>query len=105
MRGLLHHAQQHAVEHLDGHRSDCARGDLGHRIAGVVDAVEDGQKRLDGFGLAHQAHGNFGDQRHGAFRTHQQSGEIVAGQIAPAAGVEHACRRRARLRDPARDWW
>ena len=45
--------------------------------------------RLDRFGLAHQAHGDRRDQRHGAFRAGQQAGEIVARQIGLlAAGLD-----------------
>ena len=35
VRGLFHHAQHHAIEHLDRDRRDGARGDLGDGVAGV----------------------------------------------------------------------
>ena len=88
--GLFHHAQHHAVEHLDRDRGDGAGGDLGHGAAGVLVRFVDGQSGLDHLGLAHQPDGDRGDQHHGAFGAGQQAGEIVARQVGLlAAGLDH----------------
>ena len=79
--GLFHHPQHHAVEHLDGHRRDGSRRDFADRAAGVFVRIVNGQQRLDHLGFAHQPDDDLGDQRHGAFRAGQQSGEVVAGQV------------------------
>ena len=89
MRGFLHHAQHDAVQHLHRGGRDGARGDLGHRIGAIVDGIVDREQRLHQLRLAHQAHRDFGHQRHGAFRTRQQAGKIVTGRVRRfAAGVD-----------------
>ncbi len=89
MRGFLHHAQHDAVQHFDRGRSDGARRDLGHRVGAIVHGVVDREQRLHQLRLAHQAHGDLGDQHHGAFRARQQAGEIVAGRIQRLAADGH----------------
>ncbi len=89
MRGLFHHAQHDAIQHLDRRRSDRARGDLGHRVRAIVHGVVNREHRLHHLGLAHQAHGDLGHQHHGAFRAREQAGEIVAGQIRRIAAGRH----------------
>ena len=75
MRGFFHHAQHDAVQHFDRGGSDGARGDLGYRVRAIVHGVVDREQRLDQLRLPHQAHGDFGHQRHGAFRAREQARE------------------------------
>ena len=66
-------------------------GDLGDGAPGVFAGFVDRQHGLHHFRLAHQAHGDLGDQRHGAFRAGEQAGEIVARQVGcRAAGFDDA---------------
>ena len=69
---------------------DAARGDLGDGSAGVFVGIVDGQRGLHRLGLAHEADGDLGDQRHDAFRAGEEAGEVVARQVGLfAAGLDH----------------
>src|SRR6516225_11682535 len=90
VRGLFNHAEHHAIEHLDGDRSDGAGGDLGDGAAGVGTRFENRQHGLDALGPVREANRDFRDQHHRAFRPGEEAGEVVAGQIElSAAGFHH----------------
>jgi len=86
-------AQRPAVEHFARGGSDGAGGDVDDGVCGIVNGVEDGEKRFHGFGLARKLYSDFGDQGEGTFRADEEAGEIVARRVAvPAA-------------DANDDWW
>ena len=51
--------------------------------------IVDRENRLHHLGLAHQAHHDLGDQRHGAFRARQQARQIVARRVRRFAAGGH----------------
>jgi hypothetical protein len=79
---VLDSAESPAIEHFTGGRSDGAGGDVGDGFGGIVDGIENGQKRFHGFGLARKLYGDIGDQGKSAFRADEEAGEIVAGRLA-----------------------
>ena len=79
---FLDGAECPAVHHFAGGRGDTASGDFGNRFGGVIDGVKDSEQSLDGFGLARELDGDFGDQRERAFRSDEQSGKIERRGIA-----------------------
>ena len=84
-------AERPTVEHFTGGGSDAASGDVGDGFRGIVDAVENGEKGFDRFGLAGEFDGDFGDQSECAFRTDEQTGEIVAGIVSLFAANADDC--------------
>ena len=78
-------AQRPAIEHFTSGGSDGASGDVDDGFGGVIDGIEDGEKRFHGFGLAGKPYGDFGDQGESAFGTDEEAGEIVAGGVAVLA--------------------
>ena len=66
-----------AVEHFAGGGSDAAGGDVGDGFAGVVHGFENGEESFDGFGLAGEFDGDFGDESERAFGANEEAGEIV----------------------------
>jgi hypothetical protein len=75
-------AKSPAVEHFAGGGSDAASGDVGDGFGGVVDGVEDGEERFDGFGLARKFDGDFGDERERTLGADEEAGEVVRGRVA-----------------------
>src|ERR1700722_2948562 len=75
-------AEGPTVEHFAGGGGDAARGDVGDGFAGVCDGFENGEGGLDGFGLAGQFHGDFGDERERAFGADEKAGEVVGAGVA-----------------------
>ena len=88
-------AQRPAIEHLAGRGSDAARGDVGDGFRGVVDGVENGEKRLDGFRLAREFDGDFGDQSESAFGADEKTSEVVTGRRRRDCCQRERFRRRA----------
>ena len=79
-------AQRPAVEHFTRGGSDGAGGDVDDGVGGIIDRIEDGEKRFHGFGLARKLYRDFSDQGERAFRADEEAGEIVARRVAvPAA--------------------
>ena len=60
-------AEGPAIEHFAGRGRDAAGGDVGDGFAGVVHGFENGEEGFDGFGLARQLNGDFGNESEGAF--------------------------------------
>ncbi len=79
---VLDDAERPAVEHFAGGGSDAASGDVGDAFGGVVHSFENGEKCFDGFGLAGQLDGDFGNESEGAFGADEEAGEIVGAGVA-----------------------
>src|SRR5256884_985286 len=84
-----------AIEHFANRGNDGARGNVHDGFGGVVDGIEDREERFDGFGLAGELHGDFGDERQRAFRTDQDAGQV--GRHAGARHRNHRDRKSTRL--------
>jgi hypothetical protein len=78
-------AQSPAVEHFAGGGSDGACGDVHNGLCGVIDRIENSEKRFHGLGFAREFDGDFGDESEGAFRADKKAGEIEAGCFAVLA--------------------
>jgi len=78
-----------AIEHFASRGNDGARGNVHDGFGGVVDGIEDREERFDGFGLAGELHGDFGDERQRAFRTDQDAGQVVARSVTLGAADPH----------------
>ena len=75
-------AEGPTVEHFAGGGRDATGGDVGDGFAGVVHGFEYGEERFDGFGLAREFDGNFGDESESAFGADEEAGEIVGAGVA-----------------------
>ncbi len=89
---ILDGAQRESVEHLACRGRDGPHGDIEDGFGGIVDRVVDREKRFYCFGFAHQAHGDFRDQRERSFRADEQP---VQGRSRTSP---RSCRRCARFR-------
>ena len=71
-----------AIEHFASGGNDGARGDVDDGFGGIVDGIENCELRFDGFRLAREFDGNFGNQSERAFGTNEKAGQVVAGSVA-----------------------
>jgi hypothetical protein len=81
MGRFLDAAQRLAVQHLQRDRRDALRSDGGNRIGRIVDGVENREQRFDSFGDLGELDRNRGYDRHRAFGSDEQAGQIVAAGI------------------------
>ena len=79
---VLDDAERPAIEHFASGWSDGAGGDVNDGFGGVVHGIENGEKGFDGFGLAGEFDGDFGDERERAFGANEKAGQIVAWSVA-----------------------
>lgn len=81
---VLDDAECPAIEHFASRGNNGARGNVHNGFGGVVDGIKNREERFDGFGLAGELHGNFGDKRERAFGTYEEAGQVVARSVALA---------------------
>ena len=81
MIGGLHGAEDQAVHHLERRRHDAAGDDAGHRLAGRVDRVEDGEERPVGLRDARQPQRRPGDDAERPLAPDDQPDQVVAGPL------------------------
>ena len=79
---IFNDAERPAIEHFASGRSDGAGGDVNDGFRCIVHRIKYGEKGFDGFGLARELYGDFGDQRKGAFGTDEEAVQVVTERVA-----------------------
>lgn len=82
---ILDNSKSPAVEHFASRGSDGSGGDIDDRFRGVIDGIENGEKRPNGFRLAGKLYGDFGNEGKCAFGANEKGSEIVAPRVAVLA--------------------
>ena len=87
--GRLHRLDGQVVHHFQGRRDNAGADDATYRVAGCFNRVEEGQQRLDRLRLAHDPHGDAGDDAEGALGANEQAGQVVAGGVEQRTAEMH----------------
>ncbi len=69
------------VHHFDGRGKHACSDDIAHGSARFVCRRESGQQRSNALGLLYDAQNDFGGNAQSAFRSHENSSEVIAGSV------------------------